>query len=43
MKYRLNSGDKTSDDSLIVLDEDRLCYRVRSVGPFAYGIFDRQS
>ena len=25
------------------LDEDRLCYRVRSVGPFAYGIFDRQS
>lgn len=34
MKYRLNSGDKTSDDSLIVLDEDRLCYRVRSVGPF---------
>lgn len=22
MKYRLNSGDKTSDDSLIVLDEE---------------------
>lgn len=33
----LHIGDKTSDDSLIVLDEDRLCYRVRSVSNGAVG------
>lgn len=25
----LKIGDKTSDDSLIVIDEDRLCYQVQ--------------
>ena len=39
----LKIGDATQDNSLVVLDEDRLCYRVRSVVLFAYGIFDRQS
>lgn len=34
----LHIGDKTSDDSLIVLDEDRLCYRVRSVSNGAVGV-----
>ena len=34
----LHIGDKTSDDSLIVLDEDQLCYRVRSVSNGAVGV-----
>lgn len=34
----LHIGDKTSDDSLIILDEDRLCYRVRSVSNGAVGV-----
>lgn len=38
MEQVLHIGDKTSDDSLIVIDEDRLCYRVRSVSNGAVGV-----
>ena len=31
MNYHFSVGDKTGDDSLIILDEDRLCYSVRLV------------
>lgn len=30
----LKIGDRLCDDSVIIDDEDRLCYRVRSVVPF---------
>ena len=34
----LKIGDKTQDDSLVVLDEDRLCYSVRSVSNGGVGV-----
>lgn len=38
MNNVLHIGDKTFDDSLVILDEDRLCYRVRSVSNGAVGV-----
>ena len=35
---QLKVGDRTTDDSLVVLDEDRLCYRVKSISNGAEGI-----
>lgn len=34
----LNIGDKVEDDSLVILDEDRLCYSVRSVSNGGVGV-----
>ena len=34
----LKVGDKTEDDSLVVLDEDRLCYSVRSISNGGVGV-----
>lgn len=34
----LKVGDKTEDDSLVVLDEDRLCYSVKSVSNGGVGV-----
>lgn len=34
----LKIGDKAEDDSLVVLDEDRLCYRVRSISNGGVGV-----
>ena len=34
----LKVGDKTEDDSLVVLDEDRLCYSVRSISNGGSGV-----
>lgn len=34
----LKVGDRTQDDSLVVLDEDRLCYRVRSISNGGVGV-----
>ena len=38
MEFNLTIGDKASDSSLIVLDEDRLCYSVRSISKGVSGI-----
>ena len=38
MNNGLHIGDKTLDNSLVVLDEDRLCYCVRSVSNGAAGV-----
>lgn len=38
MNNGLHIGDKTLDDSLVVLDEDKLCYCVRSVSNGAVGV-----
>ena len=38
MEQVLLIGDKTSDDSLVILDDDRLCYRVRSISNGAVGV-----
>ena len=38
MQKELSVGDKTQDDSLVVLDEDRLCYSVKSVSNGAVGV-----
>lgn len=35
---QLKAGDRTTDDSLVVLDEDRLCYSVKSVSNGAVGV-----
>ena len=35
---QLKVGDRTTDNSLVVLDEDRLCYRVKSISNGAEGI-----
>ena len=34
----LKIGDKVEDDSLVILDEDRLCYSVRSVSNGGVGV-----
>lgn len=36
--YELLIGDKSRDESLVVLDEDRLCYRVKSVSNGGVGV-----
>lgn len=36
--HLLKVGDRTHDDSLVVLDDDRLCYRVRSVSNGSVGV-----
>lgn len=36
--HDLNVGDKATDDSLIVLDDDRLCYSVKSVSNGGVGV-----
>lgn len=38
MNNGLHIGDKTQDDSLVVIDEDRLCYSVRSVSNGGVGV-----
>ena len=38
MNMELHIGDKTQDDSLIILDEDRLCYSVKSVSNGGVGV-----
>ena len=34
----LKIGDKVEDDSLVILDEDRLCYSVKSVSNGGVGV-----
>ena len=38
MELNLTIGDKASDSSLIILDEDRLCYKVRSISKGVSGV-----
>ena len=38
MNEGLHIGDKAQDNSLSILDEDRLCYRVRSVSNGGVGV-----
>ena len=38
MKLNLQIGDESADGAIIVLDEDRLCYRVKSISNGAVGV-----
>ncbi len=38
MKLDLQIGDESADGAIIVLDEDRLCYRVKSISNGAVGV-----
>lgn len=38
MSEDLHIGDKAQDDSLVILDEDRLCYSVRSISNAGVGV-----
>ena len=38
MNEGFHIGDKTQDNSLVILDEDRLCYSVKSVSNGGVGI-----
>lgn len=38
IKHHLHIGDSSDDGSVLILDQDRLCYRVKSVSNGAVGV-----